>query len=197
MTIVAQRRITGQDGDVTFAFRSGRPCLDFAATLRFRSTPMPDELLRHPRDVVNWAAQSGLVDELAPFPETRLAEVCRVREAAYAVGVALATRGRLPQEGVARLNRAAAVPPPVLELTSRGRRRAYGDVAALLSALARDAIDLATGPEADRVRQCQRDGCTRLFVDRSRGANRVWCGMEFCGNRVNAAAYRRRRAAAP
>lgn len=52
---------------------------------------------------------------------------------------------------------------------------------------------------ADRhacLKECGRPGCTRLYLDRSRGARRTWCGMEACGNRVKAAAYRARRQAA-
>jgi predicted RNA-binding Zn ribbon-like protein len=61
-----------------------------------------------------------------------------------------------------------------------------------LASIARDAIELFGGPDLTRLRSCGRAGCTRLFVDDSRGANRVWCGMRECGNKVNAAAYRRR-----
>ncbi|MGS2586154.1 CGNR zinc finger domain-containing protein [Streptomyces hebeiensis] len=41
--------------------------------------------------------------------------------------------------------------------------------------------------------ECGRTVCTRICLDRSRGARRTWCGMDECGNRVKAAAYRARR----
>lgn len=44
-----------------------------------------------------------------------------------------------------------------------------------------------------RLKECGRTDCTRVYLDRSRGARRAWCGMEECGNRVKAAAYRARR----
>ncbi|MBF8191464.1 CGNR zinc finger domain-containing protein [Nonomuraea sp. K274] len=44
-----------------------------------------------------------------------------------------------------------------------------------------------------RVRECARPECTRIFVDRSRGGKRQWCGMEECGNRIKAANYRSRK----
>ncbi|MGI5425384.1 CGNR zinc finger domain-containing protein [Streptomyces sp. CA-179760] len=44
-----------------------------------------------------------------------------------------------------------------------------------------------------RLKECGRPGCTRVYLDRSRGGRRAWCGMEECGNRVKAAAYRARR----
>ncbi|WP_460494912.1 CGNR zinc finger domain-containing protein [Dactylosporangium cerinum] len=57
------------------------------------------------------------------------------------------------------------------------------------------AVELLGGPEITSVRECALEECTRLFVDRSRAGNRAWCGMEECGNRVKAAAYRARRGA--
>nr|WP_272918512.1 CGNR zinc finger domain-containing protein [Nocardiopsis alba] len=45
------------------------------------------------------------------------------------------------------------------------------------------------------LKECGRPDCTRLYLDRSRGARRTWCGMDECGNRVKAAAYRARRRA--
>ncbi|WP_256862954.1 CGNR zinc finger domain-containing protein [Microbispora sp. GKU 823] len=51
----------------------------------------------------------------------------------------------------------------------------------------------ASGTSPVRVRECARPECTRLFVDRSRGGTRHWCGMEECGNRVKAANYRYRK----
>ncbi|MFD0660841.1 CGNR zinc finger domain-containing protein [Thermocatellispora tengchongensis] len=47
-----------------------------------------------------------------------------------------------------------------------------------------------------RVRECAFPECTRVFIDRSRGGNRQWCGMEECGNRVKAANYRSRKSKA-
>jgi predicted RNA-binding Zn ribbon-like protein len=195
-----RNRITSQDGDVTFSFRSDRLCLDFAATLMFRSTATPKDLLGTTADVVAWARAAGLVADLTPFPAAQMAEVRRLREDLYSLGCALAAAAPLPPEAITELNNAARQAPPTIQLAiehdTEPTKRAYGDLAAILSALARDGIDLATGPDAHRVRQCHRDGCTRLFLDRSRAGNRIWCGMQQCGNRINAAAYRRRRSQA-
>jgi predicted RNA-binding Zn ribbon-like protein len=64
----------------------------------------------------------------------------------------------------------------------------------LLSTLARDAIDLVTGPYARRVRECASDECALLFVDTSRPGRRRWCSMDGCGNRAKTAGYRKRKA---
>ncbi|HWD81706.1 MAG TPA: CGNR zinc finger domain-containing protein, partial [Kribbella sp.] len=60
----------------------------------------------------------------------------------------------------------------------------------LLSTLARDAVDLLTGPYAGRIRACAADDCSLLFVDTSRPGTRRWCSMSMCGARAKMAAYR-------
>lgn len=96
-------------------------------------------------------------------------------------------------DDIALLNRFARRSPPTLTLKADGAIIRTGSIDSVLAALARDAVELLGGSEASRLRQCARDGCTRMFIDRSRGQNRAWCGMRQCGNRVNAAAYRKRR----
>ena len=64
--------------------------------------------------------------------------------------------------------------------------------AQLLATIARDAIELFTGPYADRVRECAGDNCALIFVDTSRPGSRRWCSMERCGNRHKVRAHRSR-----
>src|SRR4051812_45239700 len=181
--------VTSQASDA-FSFRSGRPCLDFAATLMFR-TGEPLELLADPGAPARWALAAGLVDAAASGPPVPPEAAIALREAIYRSGLAVTRGARPARADVELLNATAARPPVVLAL--RGGVHRSGTAEQVLSTIARDAIDLLGGPEAAHIRQCGRDGCTRLFLDRSRGHNRVWCGMRECGNRVNAAAYRARR----
>jgi predicted RNA-binding Zn ribbon-like protein len=71
-----------------------------------------------------------------------------------------------------------------------------GDIAAAAAEVARAAIALLAGLDRLSIRECGRPDCTRIFIDRSRGGNRQWCGMEECGNRVKAANYRSRKSRA-
>jgi predicted RNA-binding Zn ribbon-like protein len=64
------------------------------------------------------------------------------------------------------------------------------DVPGLLSSLARDAVDLLSGPLADRIRTCAADECSLLYVDASRAGRRRWCSMNTCGARAKMATYR-------
>ena len=60
----------------------------------------------------------------------------------------------------------------------------------LLALLARDAVDLLTGSDADKITMCGAAPCSR-FLLRTHGA-RQWCSVR-CGDRVRAArAYARR-----
>ncbi|WP_240630384.1 CGNR zinc finger domain-containing protein [Specibacter cremeus] len=61
--------------------------------------------------------------------------------------------------------------------------------------MATSAAELLAGEDKARLKECGRQSCTRVFIDRSRGGNRIWRGMEACGNRVKAANYRSRRRA--
>lgn len=63
---------------------------------------------------------------------------------------------------------------------------------ALLSTVARDAVELFTGPYARRIRECGSYDCQLLFVDTSRPGRRRWCAMERCGNRHKVRAHRAR-----
>ncbi|HYN73862.1 MAG TPA: CGNR zinc finger domain-containing protein [Nakamurella sp.] len=64
----------------------------------------------------------------------------------------------------------------------------------MLSAVARDALEVLTGTTAGRLRECEADDCGLLFLDTSRPGSRRWCSMERCGNRHKVRELRSRRA---
>ena len=66
-----------------------------------------------------------------------------------------------------------------------------------LSTLAREMIELLSGPLAGRIRECASDNCPLVFVDSSRPGARRWCAMERCGNRHKLRALRARRGTGP
>jgi predicted RNA-binding Zn ribbon-like protein len=194
--MVSEPSVTGQADDAPFAFRSDRLALDFAATLMFREGRAgARELLTDPRALARWAVAARLLD--VPPSGVRsfsLDEATGVREAIYRAACALVNGEPLPAESLATLNLRAAGRPVTATLGADGILTRSGSLQQVVASLARDAIELFGGADATRMRQCARAGCTRLFVDRTRAQTRVWCGMRECGNRVNAAAYRRRHA---
>lgn len=57
-------------------------------------------------------------------------------------------------------------------------------------------VDVLRCREWDRLRVCAADDCADVLVDLSKNRSRRFCGAA-CGNRLNVAAYRARRAGAP
>ena len=135
--------------------------------------------------------QAGIVDGPVAVTPAGLERAKVVREALFALVEATIDGEPAPRGALRVVNEAAAAPPPTPALQDAALRR-EGDLDAVLSALARAALELLGGPERARVKWCAGADCTRPFVDRSRGARRRWCGMAGCGDRAKAAAYRAR-----
>jgi predicted RNA-binding Zn ribbon-like protein len=188
----------GSHGEVpascmSFVFRSGRPSLDFAATLggRYRQ---PVERLAEPADLTRWLRQSGVIDISRDPTEAQLAAAKDLREVIYRIAVAVINGTPLGWDDTDLLNHYAAFPPVVRVLRpDRSLGRLAADpVAAALSSLARDAIELVSGDQAARLRECATPGCSLLFVDTSRSGVRRWCSMATCGNQDKVQRYRQR-----
>ena len=174
-----------------FDYIGGRPVLDLVGTVANRGTD-DVERLGSWADVESWVRGSGLrIDDLSGGADD-VARVRNLRESLYSLISAALVGVRPPEHDRQEVNAAAARPGPRPELAETGAVRWTGGLDAVLAALAQDALDLVGSPDLGEVRRCADGRCTRLFVDRSRGARRRWCGMKGCGDRAKAAAYRRR-----
>lgn len=190
VTKFALSAVTGQDGDVSFVFVSGNLALDLAGTRKWRRTE-PEELLAEPRDLTRWLAEAGEFGDGIGVDDEALQRALALREAVYRLASARLAGTRFAKADLAVVNDLAAEPGMRVALTPRGVAKS-GDVHAALADVARAAVDvLADGAVA--MKECGRPTCTRIYLDRSRGARRTWCGMDECGNRVKAAAYRARK----
>ncbi|MFF4902739.1 CGNR zinc finger domain-containing protein [Streptomyces sp. NPDC001068] len=173
-------------------FPCGTPALDFVGTLEGRRAAAPVEHITTPGLLDSWFVESGLLDREPGSGQTDLHAALALREAIYAlVGARLAGRS-LPARAVAAVNRQAASVPVTMCLRSDGSTRS-GTAAQALTDLAREAVEMMAGAEADLLRECGHPDCTQVYLDRSRGRRREWCAMRTCGNRVKAAALRARR----
>jgi predicted RNA-binding Zn ribbon-like protein len=177
-----------------YRFDAGRLSLDILATTGLRC----GERLPDPAALGAWMLGAGLFEKPCGVGASDLAEVHAVRGALSRVVDALLHGDPPSTADLNIINAAAAVPAtaPRLELKADGLRRERGatSVAEALGEIARDAIDLFTGPERDRVRECAAEDCSGIYVDSSRGRTRRWCSTGGCGNRARVAAHRRRRA---
>ncbi|MFG2115594.1 CGNR zinc finger domain-containing protein [Streptomyces sp. NPDC048718] len=176
-------------------FACGDPALDFIATLRARRSARIDGLTA-PNRLDAWYLESGLVDSVTPGADADLARARSIREAVYRL-VTDRRQGRTYDESaLAVVNDAARRPAARPQLAPPGRRTTATPQEAL-STVARRAVELLGGPESRLLKECGNPECTDVYVDRSRGARRQWCGMKSCGNRFKAAAYRARKRNAP
>ncbi|WPO69298.1 MULTISPECIES: CGNR zinc finger domain-containing protein [unclassified Streptomyces] len=181
----------------TYRFDPGALCLELLTTGgpgAFRRY----ETLHAPEDLAAWAGRSRLTP--TPALEVSAADVAharRLRDALFRVTTARAEGGSAAPADLGTVNEAAARPPLVPAVGPDGERRWARDCdgPGLLSTVARDAVELLTGPFAHRVRVCASDNCHLIYVDTSRPGRRRWCSMEHCGNLHKVRTLRARRAA--
>jgi predicted RNA-binding Zn ribbon-like protein len=179
---------------MAFRFRSGRLCLNFGATVgeRWRGRY---ERLPSPADLARWYVEAQLIPRAPRLDPTDLEHARAVREAIYRGATALTTANRPRRADEAIINAAAQPAPLVPQLRNTNLVWSLPPEAAgpaLLSTVARDAIDLFAGPYAGRVRKCASEECGILFLDSSRPGLRRWCSSAACGGRERASSYRRR-----
>ena len=173
-------------------FPCGTLALDFVGTLRARRNEVPREMLGAPASLDAWFHEAGLVDDVTPATDADLRKAIDLREAIYTLVAGRLFDEPVDEDAVALLNEVAATPPVVPRLTPSGRR-VEATTAQALSSVARQAVDILGGPEADLLKECGRPECTQVYLDHSRGFRREWCAMRTCGSRMKAAAYRSRK----
>ncbi|MBW5422867.1 zf-CGNR multi-domain protein [Streptomyces sp. BG9H] len=180
----------------TYRFDPGALCLELLTTGgpgEFRRY----EVLHTPGDLAAWAERS----RLTPTPELvvtggEVADARRLRDALFRVTTARALGETPDPADLDIVNEAAAHPPLAPAVGPDGGRRWAGgaDGTGLLATVARDAVELLTGPFAHRIRICASDNCRLIYVDTSRPGRRRWCAMEHCGNLHKVRTLRARRA---
>lgn len=171
-------------------FDSGAISLDFAYTGAMGDNP-------------EWETM-GAADALSAWLETRFAGVqttaserdltdALALRAAIARSAMAASRGEGPSaDDVDIINLFAATPdiPPTLAGGSRQAGRTRARAGQALSAMAREAVELFTPEQRERIRLCAADDCGLVFYDESRSNNRRWCSMKRCGNRAKVRTHR-------
>ena len=188
----------------SFRFDAGAVCLDFAHT-GGEGRYAVFETLHEPGDLGEWLASPPLAAAVTvPVTAPELAAARSLRQAIWDAAHARAAHRPLPAAAVAAINRAAVaaplVPELVPELAADGTAAGWAPpvrATQALSTLAREMIELLTGPLSGRIRECASDDCPLVFVDSSRPGARRWCAMERCGNRHKLRALRARRATDP
>jgi predicted RNA-binding Zn ribbon-like protein len=179
-------------------FDAGRICLDLLATTH------PEERLDSTEVLGAWIVGSGLVPQGTDLTHADPSWLVGFRELRRCIGqLVRGVPGHGTDLALAHVNAAARAAPPAPRAVPDEEgalvRELVGppDCAALLGAIARDAVELLTDPVARAgIRECEGDNCPIVYLDTSRGRRRRWCSSEVCGNRERVARHRRRAALA-
>lgn len=182
--------VIGQTNYMRHAFPCGNAALDFVGTLRARRNATPLEMLSSPENLDAWFRESGLVDGETGCRTSDVAAAVTLREAIYSLVAARLAGEDFDEGALALVNRTARTPSAIPQLTSAGRR-VEATPEQSMSSVARIAVELLSGPEAQLLEECSRPECTQVYADHSRGSRRAWCSTK-CRNKVNVAAYRSR-----
>ncbi|MGW0163057.1 CGNR zinc finger domain-containing protein [Mycobacterium sp. NPDC003323] len=171
-------------------FVSGNLALDLAGTQKWRRTE-PEELINDVDDLAQWFAETDQFPDDLHIDAATFRRAMSLREAIYRLASSRLQNTPFDPADLEVVNNLAALPGVRVELTDAGVMRS-GDARAALADIARSAVDALADTQTP-MKECGRPACTRIYIDRSRGARRTWCGMDECGNRVKAAAYRARK----
>ncbi len=181
-------------------FDAGRPSLDLIATVGARLSPAPVERLVGPDRLAAWLVTEGLIpnSHAQSVDAAWLPLFVEARELLHRLVHATLDERPLASWDLTRLNKLAAVAPPVPRIVCRDEGRLRRDIElpvtapSVLSLVARDAIDLLTGDQRALLRMCAGETCDLVYLDNSRGSRRRWCSTTVCGNRERVTQYRKR-----
>jgi predicted RNA-binding Zn ribbon-like protein len=189
---------------------AGALALDFANSASGRGSARYQEHLQSCRDVVAWAANAGVIDEVssrliadrimqnAPEFEHLLHDALALREAIYEIAVAIAHRAPPAREHLDLVSARCAMTlgSASLEMGTDGARWRWPHAppmpATILGPVALSAVGLLRESDPARIRQCAGEHCGWVFFDMTKNRSRRWCEMSVCGNRAKAKAHYRR-----
>jgi predicted RNA-binding Zn ribbon-like protein len=188
-----------------YEFLGGNLALDFANSVHNHGTADPGDDLKTAADLVEWAAQAGLLRDAethqlrkAPADEVRFRSTLALRELLCEI-FSRAARGKRPEPETLQAFQSfyqSAIRHAEFQLAGNHYRLTWPEKAhpleRVLQEIVRSAADLLTSEALTRVRQCSGETCSWLFVDTSRNGLRRWCDMKACGNRAKVQRFRRR-----
>ncbi|WP_214409441.1 CGNR zinc finger domain-containing protein [Sphaerisporangium fuscum] len=174
------------------------PALDFANSALALPGGQTLDLLGTPAAATRWLAERDLAPPDAGLREICAAQLRSLREQVRALLASRIDELPAPPSALSAVNDALSRVPAASLLywdQTRGLYRAASHPTSqilehALAALAADAADLLTGPDAERLAACGSPPCNR-FLLRTHG-RRHWCSVR-CGDRARAArAYAKR-----
>ena len=188
---------------MTYEFLGGNLALDFTNTLHSHGESDPGDDLKTAADLVEWAAQTGLLRDKDTHKlgrthadQARFRRALALRELLYEIFSRAAT-GKRPQPQAVRNFQSFyqnairhAEFHPVADHYRLMWPASTCPLERISQEIARSAAELLTSEALTRVRQCSGESCSWLFVDNSRNGMRRWCDMKACGNREKVRRFR-------
>lgn len=193
-----------------FDLSAGVLALDFTNTVHDRTDDNPSDDIESYHDLLAFARESrilraGEAEHLSEIADRRpfeanavLASATSLREMIFRITAAIVEKRAPDEADLNGLNSAlsAALQHGCIVQANGGFRWSWQEVPDALDRvlwpIAYSALELMTGGDLDRLRMCDADDCSWLFIDTSRNKSRKWCDMKTCGNRAKVARYRER-----
>lgn len=170
--------------------------VEFVNTLHW-DEGAPIELIGDQAGLAEWLSEHSLPDIAQAASLTAL---WLFREHARAITHALVAGQSLPEADVEALKHALSEPSGRLVLVGhhdRSPELAFqvpnDDASVVTFQIALSLANFLAVGERQRLKLCANPGCGFAFLDTSTNRTRRWCYMQYCGNRLKARAFRRRR----
>ena len=178
----------------------GHPALDLVNTVTARNTAAPLDWLDGYERLLEWARLANVTEDAVLTLLSKqaagsfdsavraLARLKQFREALHTAYAALLTGKRVPEgvlDEIGVIWREAQSRMRFEYSDNRIEARASIERSGLdliRDCLAGSATELLRSLPVDRARVCRGDRCGWLFIDLSKGGQRVWCDMATCGN---------------
>lgn len=198
--------------DKKWDFDAGKLPLDFANTVEWHASVLPDDHLENYSDLVAWSQEAGLLSEAetksllvkAKHHQREASKAFRraieMREIIYRIFSAIAAREEPKTQDLSKFSRALGntLKKSAISYTPKGFVWTWqtNDISfdRTLWPIIQETANLLTSKEISRVGECADErGCGYLFYDTSRNHSRRWCSMENCGNRAKAQRHYQRK----
>jgi len=189
----------------------GHPAMDLVNTVTARNTPSPiDWLDGYPR-LLEWACLANVADGTrvhtlgkqairhASHAARALERIKQLREAIHVIYVAMVKHKPAPAAALEELETVWKDAQSGQHLSQVGHRiethlnSTHSGLDWISHSIALSAVELLRTLPHDRARICEGEQCGWLFLDTSKGGQRVWCDMATCGNYAKARRHLRKR----
>jgi predicted RNA-binding Zn ribbon-like protein len=189
-----------------YAFIGNNLSLDFVNTVGYISSENPAEKLNSFSDLIEWSKQGKLISDdeaitIITAAEKNILEsekifkrVLRFRKSAYDIFKSIVDREEISSNDLAVLSNELSRAMSKAEIFRRENELIYDwknkSLERILFLITRNAAQLLTSSDLEKLKCCSGENCGWLFYDTSKNNRRQWCDMRDCGNLAKAKRFR-------